>query len=106
GRGVGTGVERGVVESRGGTRHGGGRPFVPVIKEPPSEQVSLRWDGHVLWASADHRLWRLDARWADRFWRLVRREGSWGLAYLEALLRLADAARSAEEQQLGGGTHG
>ncbi len=100
-----TEVQRELVEHLVGTHHGRGRPFVPVIEEHPSEQVSLRWDGHALSASADHGLWRLDSGWADRFWKLVRRYGSWGLAYLETLLRLADTSCSAEEQRRGG-THG
>jgi CRISPR-associated endonuclease/helicase Cas3 len=64
--------------------------------------VALSWDGLDLSARANHRLWNLDSGWADGFWRLVRRYGWWGMAYLEALLRLADAARSAEEQRQGG----
>jgi CRISPR-associated endonuclease/helicase Cas3 len=93
--------QRALVEFLVGTHHGRGRPFVPFIEEPVPERVALRWDGHDLSASADHGLWRLDCRWADGFWKLVRRYGYWGLAYLESLLRLADAARSAEEQQRG-----
>jgi CRISPR-associated endonuclease/helicase Cas3 len=84
-----------------GTHHGRGRPFMPVIEEA-GEEVSLDWDGRPLSASPDHGLYRLEAGWAGCFWHLLRRHGPWGLAYLEALLRLADGARSAEEQQEAG----
>jgi CRISPR-associated endonuclease/helicase Cas3 len=60
--------------------------------------VSLTWDGHRLSASPDHRLWRLGEGWTDLFWKLVRRYGVWGLAYLEAVLVLADQARSHQEE--------
>jgi CRISPR-associated endonuclease/helicase Cas3 len=85
-----------------GTHHGRGRPFVPVVEDDGREDFSLQWDGHALSASPRHHLCHLDARWADQFWALVRQHGYWGLAYLEALLRLADGARSDEEQRQGG----
>lgn len=64
-----------------GTHHGRGRPWLP--------------------AAPDVALWR-QARgeaWPALVARLRQQYGAWGLAYLEALLRLADWARSAEEQE-------
>jgi CRISPR-associated endonuclease/helicase Cas3 len=87
-----------------GTHHGRGRPFVPIINEPAGvESVCFRWGDRELTASPDHRLWHLEGGWVERFWELVGRYGHWGLAYLEAVLRLADGACSAEEQR--GGLH-
>jgi CRISPR-associated endonuclease/helicase Cas3 len=92
-------THRNVVEYLVGSHHGRGRPFMPVIEDTTPEQVTLPWEGRRLSASSDHGLARLDSRWADLFWELTRRYGYWGLVYLEAVLRLADGARSAEEQR-------
>jgi CRISPR-associated endonuclease/helicase Cas3 len=94
-----TKVQRDLVEYLVGTHHGRGQPFPPFIEEKVPEEVTVEWAGQRLSASSAHRLWQLEAGWADGFWKLVRRYGYWGLAYLEALLRLADTTRSAEEQK-------
>jgi CRISPR-associated endonuclease/helicase Cas3 len=52
----------------------------------------------LLPAAPDIGLWRRLGDWAEEAGELQRSYGAWGLAYLEALLRLADWAVSAEEQ--------
>lgn len=63
-----------------GTHHGRGRPWLP--------------------ASPDADLWReaKGAEWPALVRQMRTEYGYWGLAYMEALVRLADWARSAEEQ--------
>jgi len=61
-----------------GSHHGHGRPILP--------------------AAPDIGLWRQLEAWAESVAELQRVHGPWGLAYLEALVRLADWAVSAEEQ--------
>ena len=77
--------------------HGYGRPFAPVVRD--DEPPAVECEGVAL--SADQRRerppHRFDSGIAERFWSLTRRFGWWGLAYLEALLRLADQQASANE---------
>jgi len=40
-----------------------------------------------------------NAELPERFWRVVRKHGWWGAAYLETVFRLADHAESADEQE-------
>jgi len=81
------------------SHHGWCRPFAPVIVDESPQQVSLEWDSHQLTHSSDTQLERLDSGVAERYWRLTRHFGWWGLAWLEAILRLADHRRSEWEEQ-------
>lgn len=81
------------------SHHGRCRPFAPWVEDPLPVEISLPWDGATLRASSDHGLARLDSGVGERFWLLVRRYGWWGLAWLEALLRLADHLESEQEQE-------
>lgn len=77
------------------SHHGCARPFAPVCKD---ENLPAVW-GTVnecpvnLGEKERQNLippHRLDSGVSERFWRLTRRYGWWGLAYLESVLRLAD----------------
>ena len=80
-----------------GTHHGWGRPLPPIIEDSNPQALSYAWDGHLLTANSDLVEGSLALDMADRFWRLVERHGYHGLAWLEAVLRLADHRQSAEE---------
>jgi CRISPR-associated endonuclease/helicase Cas3 len=77
-----------------GSHHGWCRPFGPVA--PDDEPVEVSYGGYR--ARSDHRLEAAGSGVAERFWRLTRRYGWWGLAYLEALVRLADHRTSEAEE--------
>ena len=77
------------------SHHGHARPFAPVVPDPEPPAISGRHDDIGITMSAEERAesvppHRLGSGVADRFWRLTRQYGWWGLAYLEAILRLAD----------------
>ncbi|MDN5850247.1 MAG: CRISPR-associated endonuclease Cas3'' [Nitrococcus sp.] len=80
------------------SHHGYARPFAPVVDD--TELPSVAFDDSQL--THEDRLQlvpahRLDSGVGERFWTLTRRYGWWGLAYLEAVLRLADQQASAAE---------
>jgi CRISPR-associated endonuclease/helicase Cas3 len=83
------------------SHHGAARPFLPPIDDD-DVAVAIRWDGLDLSGSARHGLWHIGSGVGERFWSLVRRCGWYGLAYLEAILRLADHRCSESEAQRGG----
>ncbi len=80
-----------------GTHHGWGRPLPPIVEDPEPQTLTYTFDGHSM-ATTSHLVeGPLALDMADRFWRLVERYGYHGLAWLEAILRLADHLQSAEE---------
>ncbi len=87
------------------SHHGHCRPFAPVAFD--DDPVRVSWNPEKLGefanpnvkASSNHGLERLDSGVPDRFWRLTRRYGWWGLVWLEAILRLADHRRSEAESR-------
>ncbi|HET9255994.1 MAG TPA: type I-U CRISPR-associated helicase/endonuclease Cas3 [Pseudonocardiaceae bacterium] len=78
------------------SHHGYARPVVPVSVDTDPQRLRVELDGRVLEAGSDHGLLRLDSGVPQRFWRCVRRYGWFGLAWLEAVLRLADHRASEE----------
>jgi CRISPR-associated endonuclease/helicase Cas3 len=84
-----------------GSHHGRGRPFPPVVHDPAPQRCVVQYGQHTLEAESDHGLERLEHGWAETFWQLTRRYGYWGVAYLEAVLRLGDRACSQEEMRHG-----
>jgi CRISPR-associated endonuclease/helicase Cas3 len=81
------------------SHHGYGRPLPPVIEDRNPVEVRVIHGGTESRAGSGHQFHELDRGVPERFWRLVRRYGWWGLAFLEAVLRLADHRRSEEEQR-------
>lgn len=84
--------------------HGYARPFAPVCFDEATDDElrSLRFNGNDI-SGSERRTWvpshRLDSGVAERFWKLTRQFGWWGLAWLESILRLADQQASAIEQE-------
>lgn len=76
------------------SHHGHARPFAPLCEDPSPPPILATHASAVVSLSTADRVsqppHRLDSGVADRFWQMTRRYGWWGLAYREAILRLAD----------------
>ena len=82
------------------SHHGWCRPFAPSLDHPDDLPVAVEHGMLELAATTRHRRSRLDSGTADRFWSLTERYGWWGLAWLEAVLRLADHRASEMETEV------
>lgn len=91
------------------SHHGCARPFAPICEEKKEENepppaVSGTVNGCKFHLGEEERQeltppHQLDSGVPERFWRLTRRYGWWGLAYLESVLRLADWRASRNPQK-------
>jgi CRISPR-associated endonuclease/helicase Cas3 len=77
------------------SHHGRGRPFAPICIDKSPVAIEGKINGTSINLPAEERAaltppHRINSGLAERFWELTRRYGWWGLAYLEANLRLAD----------------
>lgn len=79
------------------SHHGWCRPFPPPLEDDSPDRVSYNHGGVEYATQLAHRKARLDSGVADRFWSLSSKYGWWGLAWLEAILRLADHRASEQE---------
>lgn len=88
------------------SHHGHARPFAPVVPDTEPGAVDLAGVAGVpegLSAEVRRSLvppHRVDSGVPDRFWRLVRRYGWWGLALIEAVLRVSDWVASDREESV------
>ncbi|MXZ34875.1 MAG: type I-U CRISPR-associated helicase/endonuclease Cas3 [Acidobacteria bacterium] len=80
------------------SHHGYGRPLLPVLEDSEPQTLRHTLNGAELQTNSHLADSDIALESADRFWRLIDRYGHHGLAWLEAVLRLADHRRSAEER--------
>ncbi|MEI6772036.1 MAG: type I-U CRISPR-associated helicase/endonuclease Cas3 [Planctomycetota bacterium] len=84
------------------THHGSGRPFADPIEENNAAKKPFKCALHQTSFELEHCAQNIagwNAELPERFWRIIRKHGWWGTAYLEMVFRLADHAESADEQE-------
>lgn len=82
------------------SHHGWCRPVAPAVDLQEADAAEVNWtvEGVSLTGTTRHQRGRMDSGVVERFWTLGARYGWHELAYLEAVLRLADHRRSAREK--------
>ena len=79
------------------THHGWARPIPIIPEESDPQNLQYTFEGHQMEASSDLAPTTIALEGADRFWKLSKKYGHHGLAWLEAIFRLADHRQSARE---------
>lgn len=80
------------------SHHGRCRPFAPIAIDERPECVEFDGISLCRRERLENPPYALNSGVADRFWALTRQYGWWGLAYLEAMFRLADWSASDSEK--------
>lgn len=76
------------------THHGRGRPLLPIVRDDCPQSLSYEFGDVVLSIRTDFSETPLSLDMAACFWRLSAKYGHHGLAWLEAIFRLADHRQS------------
>lgn len=100
---VSTAHDRDLVLHLLGAHHGQCRPFARPVPDTFAEPIRVQWAGTLIDMPATPEGTGFDPGPAERFFRVQQRYGWYGLAWLEAILRLGDWYRS-EQEQIGGET--
>ncbi len=79
------------------THHGKGRPLLPIVRDSCPQALGYKVGDVAVSAQTDFSETSLALDMADCFWRLCAKYGHHGLAWLEAILRLADHRQSEVE---------
>lgn len=84
-----------------GTHHGHGRPLFPPVDDlHATGRIGWSLDDKDMMADAAHGLGKLGSDWIDMCERLYQKYGPWGLAHMEAVVRLADHCQSSAEEKV------
>lgn len=98
---VSTAHDRDLVLHLLAAHHGQCRPFARPVPDTFAEPIRVQWAGTLIDVPATPGGTVFDPGPAERFFRVQQRYGWYGLAWLEAILRLGDWYRS-EQEQIGG----
>ena len=82
------------------SHHGHCRPFAPFRPEDlEKREAQFTLNGATMTGQGPTQLARMDSGVPQRYWNLTRKYGWWGLAYMEAIMRVADWSQSEIEEQ-------
>ena len=76
------------------THHGYARPIPIIVEEKDPQKLSYTFDGYEMSTMSNLEDTPIAIEAAERFWRLSKKYGHHGLAWLEAIFRLSDHQQS------------